>query len=269
MLNILLVPNIENENAKACADNVFSYLENKANVYYYPQSEDVLKKTDLIIVFGGDGTLLSAASFASAYNIPLLGINLGSLGFLAEIEKHEIAESLDAILCGNYEIENRTMLKAKLVLKNGETKSFDALNDFVVSRGTQGGLVDLELFIKDEPVDDFRADGIIFSTPTGSTAYSLSAGGPLLDPSVDAFLITPVCPHKIYSRAIVTSFSNEILVTPNSKCSENTVLIGDGVLLAPFVCGDKLIITKSELTTKLVRLKKHAFYNTLKNKLMH
>ncbi len=268
MLNILLVPNTEKEGAKNCAENVNTYLSGKANCIFYKNDFSDFNSVDIIIVFGGDGTLLETASFASNHAIPVLGINLGSLGFLSEVEKNEVYESLDMLLDGKYEVEDRMMLNAKLITDK-KTLEFDVLNDFVLSRSSHGGLVDLKLYMLDEPIDDFRADGIIFATPTGSTAYSLSAGGPLLDPSLDALLITPVCPHKIYSRAIVTSLDKDITVLANEKCNQDTMLIGDGKPLAPFKLDDKLIITKSKLTTKLIRFKRHAFYNTLKNKLMH
>lgn len=269
MLTVLLVPNTEKEGAAYYAEMVCAYLKDKAEILYYKDGFCDFDKVDIIIVFGGDGTLLETASYSSKHKIPVLGINLGSLGFLAEVEKHEITESLDKLLLGDYTIEERMMLHARLVSKDGKKQEFDCLNDFVISRANQGGLVDLKLYIGDEPVEDFKADGIIFATPTGSSAYSLSAGGPFLDPSVSAFLITPVCPHSIYSRAIVYSSDKEISITPNQKNNSETVVIGDGRVLAELKSSDKLIITKSHLTTKLIRLKNHAFYNTLKNKLMH
>ena len=269
MLSVLLVPNTEKEGALSCAENAFNYLKGKAKCTFYKNDFTDFKNIDVIIAFGGDGTLLKVASFASIYKIPVLGVNLGKLGFLAEVEKHELTESLDKLVSYKYEIEERIMLHAKVESTSGEISEFDVLNDVVISRSSHGGLVNLELFISDEPVDDFRADGIIFATPTGSTAYSLSAGGPLLAPSVGAFLITPVCPHKIYSRAIVAPDDKEIIVLANESSNQDTTLIGDGKLLTPFKSGDKLTITKSSLTTKLIRFKKHAFYNTLKNKLMH
>lgn len=269
MLTFLLVPNTEKEGTAFFADKISTYLKDKANILYYKEGFSEFNKVDIIIVLGGDGTLLETASYSSVHKIPVLGINLGSLGFLAEVETHEIFESLDKLLSGDYAVEERMMLNACLVSADGKKQEFDCLNDFVVSRANQGGLVDLKLYIGDEPVEDFRADGIIFATPTGSSAYSLSAGGPFLDPSVSAFLITPVCPHSIYSRAIVYSSDKEISIVPNEKNNSETVITGDGKVLSSLNLTDKLIITKSHLTTKLIRLKNHAFYNTLKNKLMH
>lgn len=268
MLNVLLVPNTAKKDANLYAEKAEKYLFGKANTAYYSPDFTNFDDIDIIIVFGGDGTLLKTASFASVHSIPVLGINLGTLGFLAEVEKQELTKSLDKLLSGDYVTEERMMLHGKIIRENGETLEFDVLNDIVISRSL-GGLVDLRLFRAEEPVDDFKADGMIFATPTGSTAYSLSAGGPLLDPSVDAMLITPVCPHKIYSRAIVTPSDKDITVFANEKNNVKTQIIGDGRPLSRFGAGDKLIVTKSRLTTRLIRFKKHAFYNTLREKLMY
>lgn len=269
MLNILLVPNTEKQEAIKAADTIFSYLLGKANPILYDKNFSDFENIDVIIALGGDGTILETAACASPFSVPVLGINLGNLGFLADVEKHDAILACEKILNGNYTIEERMMLHAKLVFADGKSAEFDALNDFVISRVIHGGLADIKVLVDGEPIDDFRADGVIFATPTGSTAYSLSAGGPILDPALSAFLITPVCTHKIYSKAIVLPSEKEILACANEKCNPETMLIGDGRALGKFSNGDKLYITKSKLKAKLIKLENNTFYNTLKNKLMH
>ncbi len=232
-------------------------------------SPDVMYQTaDLVIALGGDGTLLTAARKAAVFNIPVLGINLGHLGFLAEIEKQDIAESLMRFQSGDYTVENRMMLKAELQRQNGETHVFHALNDIVVSREQSTRLINVNLSVDGQFVDDYKADGVIVATPTGSTAYSMSAGGPILDPSVKSFVITPICPHKLYAKTVVVPDTKEIVMTISNHNPRPAVVSCDGEGNASFSQGDILRLTRSDYSAQLIKIHGDRFYSVLHHKLL-
>ncbi len=230
--------------------------------------DTMYENVDLVIALGGDGTLLGAAREAAVYQRPVLGINLGHLGFLAEIEKHEIKESLAKLSAGEFTIENRMMLRAQLECATGETQTFDALNDIVVSRSHSSRLIYLNLYVNGEFIDNYKADGMIVATPTGSTAYSMSAGGPILDPAVKSFVITPICPHKLYAKTVVVPDQVEITMTINNKNPRSAVISSDGQRGVPFSEGDVLTLKRSEYTAQLVKIKDSRFYSVLQHKLL-
>ncbi|MBR5236509.1 MAG: NAD(+)/NADH kinase [Clostridia bacterium] len=230
--------------------------------------ESMYENVDLVIALGGDGTLLGAAREAAVYQLPVLGINLGHLGFLAEIEKHEIAESLAKLSADEFTIENRMMLCAELQRATGEIQTLDALNDIVVSRSHSSRLIYLNLYVNGEFVDNYKADGMIVATPTGSTAYSMSAGGPILDPAVKSFVITPICPHKLYAKTVVVPDQVEITMTINNKNPRSAVISSDGQRGIPFSDGDVIKLKRSEHTARLVKIKDSRFYSVLQHKLL-
>ena len=220
---------------------------------------------DVILVIGGDGTLLSVAKTAVRLDIPVIGINLGRLGFLSEIEQDEIEDGLDKLLAGDYFIEERMMLCAS-VLNEHDTI---ALNDVVVTRANAAlKILELDVYIDGEYVDDFKADGIIISTPTGSTAYSLSAGGPIVDPSLDSMIITPVCPHKMYSRTIIVPPQKVVTVKCKPTIDNDAFVAADSEILGKLSHDEAVTIRVAQQKFKLIRFKGYKFFGVLHNKLI-
>lgn len=228
---------------------------------------DVLfKEADIAIVIGGDGTLLSSAQYGAKYDVPLLGLNMGRVGFLVELEKED-SDLLEKVIKGDYEIENRMMLCARVERDGKEIYRGDALNDIVVSKGTLSKMINLELKIDGEAANDYYADGIILATPTGSTAYSLSAGGPIVDPAIDAILVTPVCAHTVTSRPMVISDKQKTELTVRIYHKEDVLLSRDGAESVALFDNDKITVTKSDKKVKLVRCSNRSFYDVLNKKL--
>lgn len=209
---------------------------------------------DFVFVIGGDGTILKAARFYAKYDTPILGINLGRLGFLSQSSTEDIGISIDEILSGKFIIEDRIML---------QSGQFTALNDFVIKGCDMGRTSRFSLKINDKYVCDYLADGIIVATPTGSTAYGLSAGGPVLSPSLDAFVIVPICPHTLSARPIVVPSSEKITVCTDDKTKY--VLSTDGQELYEF--NSEIEIAKADYSAKLALLENSEFYSILRNKL--
>ncbi|MBV8681037.1 MAG: NAD kinase [Aquitalea sp.] len=174
------------------------------------ERSDMGKLADLVIVLGGDGTMLSIARVLAPYRVPLVGINQGRLGFMTDIPRHEMLEAIDAILGGNFVPENRILLQASLIREDAEVASALAFNDIVFSRGAVGSMIEFEVFIDNQFVYSQRSDGLIVSTPTGSTAYSLAAGGPILHPTLQAIALVPICPQSLSNRPIAVNDSCEV-----------------------------------------------------------
>jgi NAD+ kinase len=220
---------------------------------------------DLLIVLGGDGTLLSAARAVAPLPTSILGVNLGSLGFLTEVSLDELYPTLAAVHAGEGEADDRCMLRAMLV-RNGEIISeHDALNDVILSKSMIARLVSFEIFIDKEFVSTYRGDGLIIAAPTGSTAYSLAAGGPILTPSVAGLVISPICPHALTQRPVVVPDTVEIEILVKNA-DEEAFLSIDGQIGIPAMQGDRLVCRKSPHVTHLLRLRK-TFFEVLRTKL--
>jgi NAD+ kinase len=225
------------------------------------------RKPDLVVVLGGDGTLLAAARAFAHTHIPLLSVNLGSLGFLTEIPLADMYATLQAWCDGTASIEVRNMMRAELYCGGDKlTRQWDALNDVVVAKGTIARMADFAVEIDQQPVATFRADGIILSTPTGSTAYNLSAGGPIVMPTVNAMLVTPICPHLLTIRPIVVPGESAISVRVTGVPNE-TYLTVDGQEAVPMHVGDEVHCRRSEFSVRLLRLKPNGLFNVLRSKL--
>ena len=223
-------------------------------------------EADVVIVLGGDGSILEAARKASPHGKPILGINLGRLGYMAELEMREL-DLLHELFTGNYEIERRAMLRVEL-LNNGELKSFcNALNEAVISNGSVSRIIDMELYENGCPVVNYRADGLIIATPTGSTAYSMSAGGPIVDPTVPCVCVTPICPHSFAARPSI--FSDRSVLEIKNVCVREKMLYltVDGKMNFEFYRNQTVRITKSNMETGLIRFKKASFYQKLCKKM--
>jgi len=223
------------------------------------------RNPELLVVLGGDGTLLSAARAVAPLPTSILGVNLGSLGFLTEVPIEDLYPTLAAVHAGDCEADDRSMLQAQLVREDRVLSEFHALNDVILSKSTIARLVSFEISINSEFVSSYRGDGLIVSTPTGSTAYSLAAGGPILTPSVDAIVISPICPHALTHRPVVVPDEVGIEIFVRNADDEAYLSI-DGQIGIPVHQGDRLVCRKSPYLTHLLRLRK-TFFEVLRTKL--
>ena len=227
--------------------------------------DKLYKSSDAVIVLGGDGTILETARHAAGSGVPVLGMNLGRLGYLAELEMNEL-DMLDEIVKGEYTIDERSMLKVSIRSeKKGNIYCGYALNDAVISNAPK--LIDLDLLDNGAPITSFRADGLIISTPTGSTAYSMSAGGAVVDPRLKCFCITPICPHSFTSKPLIFPDNAEIEVVNCTKREKRVCLTLDGRQFFDVYYGDTVLVSKAPFSAKMIRVKPESFYKTLRNKL--
>ena len=241
--------------------------ESLARVLKFIPNSALYREMDVIIVLGGDGSILSAARYSLSSGIPILGINLGRLGYMAEMEADEI-DMLAKLFEGDYKIEERSMLDISVYRKGKQlVNRASALNDAVISNGSIARMVDLELSEGETVVTSYRADGLIFSTPTGSTAYSMSAGGPVIDPKMKCICVTPICSHNLAARPII--FSDDAVLSVRNICEreKNLYLTLDGKVNFEIYKGDLVRIKRSESVAKLIKLKERGFYNTLHSKM--
>ena len=219
---------------------------------------------DLLLVFGGDGTMLQVARETAGAGVPILGINAGHLGFLAAVQEANIADALRTVLAGRFRIENRALLEA-VIHRDGSSTVQTALNDFVLSRGLASRLIELEVAVNGELLTRYRCDGLIASSPTGSTAYSLAAGGAIVSPDADVLTLTPICPHTLSIRPVVMSLDSVVQVTLLSRRLEAT-LAGDGQQQTHLSTGDRVLIRRSHHVVKLLRPEGSSFFSTLREK---
>ena len=231
-----------------------------------PEAE-LCKTSDLAIAIGGDGTMLYASRLARDSGTPILGVNRGRLGFLADITPDEMIDSVDQVLAGNYQKDSRMLLKAQLVTAAGKEAIAYGLNDVVLQRRGKGGMVDFSTSVAGQYVNTHSGDGLIAATPTGSTAYALSCGGPILEPNIDAVALVPICPHTLTDRPIVISASQDIeivLLKRDRKRAEVTV---DGNHLGTLQPGDTLRVAAATQRITLLHPPGHDFYSILRSKL--
>ena len=234
-----------------------------AHEHVVPRAELPGCQPQFVLVLGGDGTLLSAARAVGSAEIPLLAVNLGSLGFLTEVRLEELFSTLEAVDAGTCPIESRAVLECRLVREKKELARYYALNDAVL-KSTLARLLIFDICVNGGRVVEYQADGVILATPTGSTAYSLAAGGPVLVPSVDALVITPICPHSLTHRPLVVSGAAEISVLLDGGATG--ALSVDGQVGMPVIPGDKLVCRKAEYSVKLLRIRRQ-FFDVLRSKL--
>ncbi len=230
-------------------------------------SRDSITGCSLAVVVGGDGSILRASRETAPAGIPILGINLGRVGYMSELEASEL-DMAENIFTGKYTIEDRMMLSVCIIRSNGKIEhTVSALNDAVVSNGSVARMVDIELYCNGSHVNHYRADGLIISTPTGSTAYSLAAGGPVIDPKLDCICVTPVSSHLMYAKPIVFSSDSILKVIDNKQTRGELYLTVDGNDNFKLSEGDTIKIEKSPITTKLLRLKNNSFCDILNTKM--
>ena len=253
--NYVLIYNSEIANSPTAKDEIAKILTQNNLNYDICDIDNLKNGYDIAFVIGGDGTILKTARHFAQSNTAIFGINLGRLGFLSQSSKEEFEKSLEEILNGNYRIENRLMIEAD---------NHIALNDFVIKSSEQGRTSRFQLNINGKQVCNYLADGIIISTPTGSTAYGLSAGGPVLAPEIEAFVIVPICPHTLTARPLVVPATEKISISAPNEDKEFILSIdGQG----NYIVKKELNIKKSEFRAKLLILNDSEFYTILKNKL--
>ncbi len=228
---------------------------------------DIPKLVDVILVFGGDGTFLGVAREACKYGTPILGINLGGLGFLTEVTIDELYPMMERIIDGDYEVEDRQMLITSIRRGKKNIGTYEVLNDVVINKGALARIIDLAIYIEDSHVTTYKADGIILATPTGSTAYSLSAGGPIVHPGIPVTIITPICPHTLTNRPLVVSSEMKVEIKVTTQ-EPDTYLTLDGQIGVRLKTGDLIEVKRTDTSVKLIKSPFRDFFSILKTKLM-
>lgn len=280
MKRIAIIPNNGKDIGLVNTKRLVEFLHGKTEIYMdeaysvlgmnikYVPSADIYNNADYLIVLGGDGTILQRAAECAKKKIPILGINLGKIGFMTEVEIDDMEEALTKFLEDDFVIENRMMMKAE-IRREGEVQfSFHALNDVVVSKHAGENLICVELSTDGESVNRYTADGIIIATPTGSTAYSISAGGPVVDPCMRLYVATPICAHMLSVRSAVLSSKKVIKMKLDSEYGiTDAVVTADGDIQGYIKDCDEVVITESEYDFELVKIGNRSFYDTLLRKL--
>lgn len=280
-MKIGIISNLDKDKDQLITKQVISWLEERNIQVYFDEKISselalikdnycdayIFKHSDIIIVLGGDGTLLNVARQASCNGVPLFGINLGHLGFLTETEVGDMYASMEKLIRGDYSIEKRMMLEAFIRNDNEPTKDFIALNDIVVAKGNFSRLLTYSIFINDNFVDEYSGDGIIVCSPTGSTAYSLSAGGPIVAPDVEVLLITPVCPHTLHSRSILVSNKDLVKIELDANCKTDVILTVDGQTGVSINPSDVVTVKQSIYYANLIKLNNRSFFDVLRAKM--
>ncbi len=259
-------------------EEIIPYMEGKGfEVYLEEDAARMVQRTgisrsqlpelvDAVIVLGGDGTMLSVARLVAHKDVPILGINLGGLGFITEVNRAEIKEAIDKMLVEECAVEERLMLNVHIHRLGEKLSDYLVLNDVVINKGALARIIDLETFIDHQYVTTYKADGLIISTPTGSTAYNLSAGGPIIHPTLNSVVITPICPHTLTNRPLVISYESMIEIILQSE-SEDVFLTLDGQVGYSIRKGDRVEIMKSEHKTRLLIPCEKDYFNILRTKL--
>ena len=234
----------------------------------FKESSIIPKDVDWVIVLGGDGTLLGAARRIGRYGVPILGVNLGGLGFLTCVQLNRIYPVIETMINGGLAVESRVMLETRVMRDNREVIRFQVLNDVVINKSTLARIIDLDVTIDDEVLTTFRADGLIISTPTGSTAYNLSAGGPILYPTIESLILTPICPFTLTNRPIIVPDSAVIRIKMGKESEGTVILTFDGQVGFDLRHDDMVHIHKSKEKINLFRPPDHSYFNILRTKLM-
>ena len=277
---IALIPNLTKKGAYACSLSTIGILHRcgikinmprkvmekykDLNVSFYDDTDSLIENSDMVLTIGGDGTIIHAARHASPLKKPLLGINMGRLGFVAGLEPDEL-NMLCKLKSGDYSTENRMMLKIVHRTSNERTEYY-SINDAIISRGSLSRLIDIDVSLDTDYICHYRSDGLILSTPTGSSAYSLAAGGPVVEPTMKCIVMTPICPHSLFGRSVIFSHHSELVV--NASCDDDTqvFLTIDGAKTVIVNKEDRITVTSSELGAEFIVLKEKSFYRVLNDK---
>ncbi len=274
-----IIANVEKEQSAACAIQLKDWALKKGIEVLLEEGiagklgdpagldrKELASRVDILVVMGGDGTILRTVRFVSEYNIPIVGINLGEFGYLAEVNLNEMYDALELIVRGEYQTEKRIMLDATIHLGTEKVRQQSILNDVVITRGNLSRILDLETTFNGHYLTTFRADGIIISTPTGSTAYNISAGGPIVFPEGDSFIINPICPFTLTNRPIIVPDDAVIKVMLWTR-EHGATLTLDGQVSFTMRSGDSVVISKSPYVTNLVSSPHRDYMEILRTKL--
>lgn len=278
MRKIGILPNTRKDNNFTATKKLVAFLEGKgcqplvsesvakhAGLSNYAIREDVIfRESEFLITLGGDGTILSAGKRAAKFNTPLLGINLGHLGFLTDCGKEEMERTVENVLNGNYKLEKRMMLKAEINSAKDGKKKVVALNEVSISRGS---MVDVRVYVNGEFIDDFFGDGIIVATPTGSTAYNLAAGGPIIKSDANMVAITPICPHMLHARSIVVGADDEVMLKVKRYTRQRLYAVIDGQNVCNLETEDQIVISRAKHHTSIIKTGDLGFYDVLREKM--
>ena len=286
MKRFCVITNRDKEDSNRKAVYIQEYLEQKGGkclilenrrvisegVLHYTEADKIPEETECVLVLGGDGTMIQAAIDLVHSKLTILGINMGTVGFLTEVEPQNLERALDLMLQDKYTIENRIMLRESSVTPTGTSsgKACYALNDVVLSKRGDCRLITIKVYINDELADIYRADGLIISTPTGSTGYNLSAGGPVMVPDTEATVITPICAHSLNKRSLVVSAMDRIVLELGQTKDfqeDEAVLVVDGRTVRGLSTGDRLEVLVPEDQTRIVKLSGVSFYKKMRDKL--
>ena len=257
--------------AKKMAEDIAAYLTKRKRKVFLSEvaNPELISKCDLMVVLGGDGTLLGVARQMIKKSVPILGVNMGQLGFLTEIKKSEVYESLDKALRGRLPVSTRSMLECRLMRRGKEILKMPVVNDVVVSKGAIARIFDMQVMADDLLVSNIKADGLIVSTPTGSTAYNLAAGGPILSPELAAVAITPICAHSLTLRPIILPETAHITMIPQHR-SDTVVLTLDGQYSVDLKSGDQIHITKfKKHALQIFKSPERDYFSLLREKLKY
>lgn len=283
MIKIGIIVNHSTRAGELDIGEIYDYIEKKGGSFHklkvrekgselmenFTDVSELPKDSVCVMVFGGDGTIIQAARELAPEGIPILGVNLGTVGFLAEVELHEIHEAIDAVFEKNFHLEKRFMLSGKVIKEGKTVYEANALNDIVVARGNLVRAIRTAVYIDGNPMKSLYGDGIIVTTPTGSTGYNLSAGGSIIMPDAEVFGILPICPHSLDSRGVITSASSkvDIAVEWNKKSEPEEAIVSfdgnKGIRLMP---GDRVEIIKAELTVPFLRINDFKFFDSVRKK---
>ncbi len=274
-----LVPNEQKPGVISVTEELLTWLEERDVAILLPaqtamrlnrpqlaaRDDELAQNCDLIAVLGGDGTLLNLVRRWPFWGVPVLGINLGHLGFLTEIELPDLYSGMERVLSGDYFVQERMMLRAQVYRQQRVVNELYALNDVVVTKGAFSRMLHLEIYIEEQFVDVLPADGVVVATPTGSTAYSLSAGGPIVDPNINALVLTPICAHSLHSRPMVVAPENRLIIEVNAQ-HDDIVLTMDGQEVFRLLPNDQVQIERASTVSRLVKLPPRSFYEVVRRK---
>ncbi len=274
-MKLAVIPNYQINDCANALERVCAALRARSVTYCVPEDtafpprdlEACLSDCDAVIALGGDGTILHCAKCAAPLGKPVLGINSGRLGFMAGLELNEL-DQLDRLLSGDYAVEHRMLLDISVCSAEGEVQC-RALNEAVVSRGALSRMIEIRVQNGDSPVAVYQADGVIVATPTGSTAYSLSAGGPMVDPSLNCLLLTPICPHSLHTRPYLFNENAELVLTTDHRPNVTVFVTVDGAEAIPVPEDGVIRVKRSATEAALIRLKERPFYEILDQKLLN
>lgn len=267
-MNIALIVNQDKEKAISCAEKIAEILsENGVSVLSNPDNhEQLFKDCDIAVTVGGDGTIIHSAKLAAKYNKPIIGVNVGRLGFAAEVEPEKIGD-LRRLVSGEFSVHERMLLEVNVLREGKVANSFLAVNDATLARGQLSRIIDVTVSLDGSTVNTYHADGVLFATPTGSTAYSLSAGGPVVYPEMQCILLTPICPHSLISRSVLFDSTAKLSAAVRLRDGGNAVLSIDGETNIDITPEDVVLVKKSDKSLKLITLYDRNFYQLLGDKL--